>query len=622
MDKKLRFNLRPIYRALALIAFAPSCYAGVNFLIQPNGALPTSVLAGGAVTANFTLTNLTNTARLGYVVQGFPTTVQQITSFGNCSIPINLEGHQSCNLQFSITGAVNSGFAICKGSSCTSSPVKLTVSVQNNTSSYALASGTYDNVSLTALPLLLQYNTNNGVINYPSTIISNLPTNPTYSNPDLHAVNCSGTICISAGGDDNNSFYPLVAFSTTSGNTWTYPIGSTGSWPSDFGGPGAFAAASCSGTLCIASGNYTDTNSGFPHPLLAQYQNGNWTYPITAQNPPPNFDITGAFRGTACNGSICLAVGSYNNSGDVAYPLLAQTTDGGNTWSYILDSSSTLPNNFNGAGGLNGASCYTSLCIAGGTYEDNTGLVTSYPLLAQSTDGGQNWSYAIDDTVGPQLANLSSENTTQTQFNATSCSATMCIAAGTYFNITNATQWGMVAQTTNGGALWTYAISTLPQQPADFSNNAQFTNASCDASVCIAGGFYVNQSSQQMPMLAQTTDGGATWTYVIDGTNGPQLPGYTASAAFNSTSCQNNICIAVGSYMVGQATYPMFAESKNGGAWSYVIANTVGTLPSDFGNYGVFNGSNATTVSSLTNLIKKHDWKKGYTYQSLVNGIK
>lgn len=98
-----------------------------NFNIAPYGTLPTTVSTGQTVAANFTLTNITNTARNGYFITGLPATVTQNTTSPNCSNPINLPANASCNLQLDITGAVSSNFAICKGNSCTTATTPLNV---------------------------------------------------------------------------------------------------------------------------------------------------------------------------------------------------------------------------------------------------------------------------------------------------------------------------------------------------------------------------------------------------------------------------------------------------------------------------------------------------------------
>ena len=116
------------------------CYVGIallvtqgafaaNFDISPYGTLPTTVTVGQSVSAYYTVKNMTNTARYGYVLQGLPTTVNQNTTSPNCTNPINLEATASCQLQLDITAAVSSNFAICKGSSCTTATTPLNVSL-------------------------------------------------------------------------------------------------------------------------------------------------------------------------------------------------------------------------------------------------------------------------------------------------------------------------------------------------------------------------------------------------------------------------------------------------------------------------------------------------------------
>ena len=102
-----------------------------NFTIAPYGTLPTTITTGQTVSANYTVTNMTNTARNGYTLQGFPATVTQNTTSPNCGNPINLEALASCQLQLDITGAVSSNFAICKGNSCTTATTPLNVTLNS-----------------------------------------------------------------------------------------------------------------------------------------------------------------------------------------------------------------------------------------------------------------------------------------------------------------------------------------------------------------------------------------------------------------------------------------------------------------------------------------------------------
>jgi hypothetical protein len=129
MNKQNSFKLNKLYTVMVLLS-AQNAFAA-NFNIAPFGTLPTTVTTGQTVSANYTVTNMTNTVRNGYTLQGFPTTVTQNTTSPNCGNPINLGPNASCQLQLDITGAVSSNFAICKGNSCTTATTPLNVSVNS-----------------------------------------------------------------------------------------------------------------------------------------------------------------------------------------------------------------------------------------------------------------------------------------------------------------------------------------------------------------------------------------------------------------------------------------------------------------------------------------------------------
>ena len=123
MNKQNSFKLNKLYAVVVLLS-AQNAFAAANFNIAPYGTLPTT-----PGPAYFTLTNMTNTARNGYVLQGLPATVTQNTTPPNCTNPINLGPNDYCMLQLDITGAVSlSNVAICKGNSCTTLGVPLNVS--------------------------------------------------------------------------------------------------------------------------------------------------------------------------------------------------------------------------------------------------------------------------------------------------------------------------------------------------------------------------------------------------------------------------------------------------------------------------------------------------------------
>lgn len=129
MDKNNFFTCNKFYMIIALLG--TQAVFAANFNITPVGTLPTTVVAGQTVSANFMVTNLTHSARNGYAVRGLPKIVTQNTASSNCSNPINMAANASCQLQLDITGAVSSNFALCKGNSCTTATTPLNVSLAN-----------------------------------------------------------------------------------------------------------------------------------------------------------------------------------------------------------------------------------------------------------------------------------------------------------------------------------------------------------------------------------------------------------------------------------------------------------------------------------------------------------
>lgn len=583
MTDKSRFAILPFFRALALISIAPSCFAyAANFSITPNGTLPTQVSPGGSVSANYTLTNMTNSTRNGYSVVGLPSTVTQDTSPGNCPASIDLAAGASCNLKFTITGEVNSTFAICKGNSCTTETDPLVVNVVTP-SEFRVASGGYCTLA-GCFPLLAQSTT--GTWSYPSTILSNFPVTPSYITPFFYANSCSGSICTAAGADDEG-VNPLLAVTTDSGVTWTYPIGSTGTWPSDISNnTGAFYGTSCSGNWCIAAGYYASTDN-VQYPLLAQSIDGGvtWNYAIdSSNNPPPTLFLRGFFYDASCSGSLCIAAGTYEDNSDaIYYPLIEQSTNGGTSWSTAIDKNSgALPANYSNNGQFSSATCIGSICIAAGNYRASDNQV--HPMLARTNDGGGTWTYIIDNTNGPQPANYGSNGL----FTGTTCSGTICLASGFYTTLSS-DQVPYLVRSDDLGITWTKVIDDMAgPQPTNYLGNGIFNSTSCSGTTCTVSGYYDATGSGINALLGQSTDSGATWNYVIDSTNPP--PGYTANGRFDNTTCNSSGCFAVGTYTVMQTDYPLIAEQIGGGAWTYVVDNDLTTIPAGLIS-GEFDGS-------------------------------
>ncbi len=220
--------------------FATQTVFAQNFTIAPASgyAFPSTVSAGGLTSAYYTVTNNTSSKRSGYTVQGLPNSVRQNANGMNCTNPISLASKASCLLQLDITSAVQSGFAICNGSSCTTAAVPLNVTLSTIPPAMVLAG------SSTNIPMPLVAQTSDGGTSW------SYPTLPASVTAGLFSsVSCSGVYCIAAGENDATSPpAPLVARTANDGLTWSYPT-----LPSSITA-GRFSGVSCSGSVCVAAG--------------------------------------------------------------------------------------------------------------------------------------------------------------------------------------------------------------------------------------------------------------------------------------------------------------------------------------------------------------------------------
>ena len=430
-----------------------------------------------------------------------------------------------------------------------------------------IAVGDYFDSSSIQHPLLTVSQNAGTTWSYPNSITTPVftptNTNPFVSNGQFNGASCSGNICIAAGfyADGSSVQRPLLAMSQNSGATWSYPNSITAPvfTPVNtipFVSGGGFNGTSCSGTICIAAGNYYD--GSVQRPLLAVSQNtgSTWSYPNAIPAPvftPSNsypFASDGQFKGASCTGSICIAVGLYFDGSSVQRPLLAISQNSGATWSY--PNSITAPvfiptdtNPFVDKGIFNGASCTGTTCIAAGHYMDVVDITR--PLLAVSHDSGATWSYP--DAIATPVFTPSNTNPflDQGKFNGASCSGTICIATGSYLD-GSVVQRPLLAVSQDSGSTWSYPDSITapvftPSNTKPFNDTGEFTSASCNGSICIAAGDYIDSSSIQRPLLAISQDSGATWSYpevitVPVFTPSNTIP-FNSGGIFNATSAGN-----------------------------------------------------------------------------------
>jgi hypothetical protein len=422
---------------------------------------------------------------------------------------------------------------------------------------------------------------------------------------------CAGTafplnVALSQGGGTPHSMvagqyyngtasYPLLAINT-SGSTWSYVLDSSAtppSLPANFVNQGEFSGVNCSGTLCAAAGQYADT-SGKQAPMLAVSTTGGsrWVYKIDDTNPPTNFFDNGVFLSVNCQASFCIAGGQYSTgSRGPGFPLLAVGTQGGSQWSYAIDATpASLPDQYGQFGGLTSVSCNASLCMAAGSYENTT--PKEYPLLAVGTQGGTHWTYAIDD-LGP----LPSDFNDGGNLNGVSCSEQVCIAAGSYSTLTPNLTYPLIARSAPPGSTPTYTLTSSGPLPASFGGSyLNFAAASCDGQLCIAAGTYYALNGIQYPLLALSSDGGVNWSYPVDKNNLPFH--FDSNGSLASASCSGQNCVAGGGYAdVSFNFYPLLISSQDGGqTWSYRIDQSTAPLHT---NNGFFNAVSCEGQSCL-----------------------
>ena len=142
--------------------------------------------------------------------------------------------------------------------------------------------------------------------------------------------------------------------------------------------------------------------------------------------------------------------------------------------------------------------------------------------------------------------------------------------------------------------------------------NATFRSASCSGQNCVAAGRY-NNGTYYYPLLANSMNGGRSWTYSLDA-NAPDLPAGTVHAQFASASCSGQNCVAAGYYNNGTHNYPLLANSTNGGiSWIYSIDASTPTLPTgasqaQFGSASV--STSSLLPASLRSLIDPLDVRR------------
>lgn len=332
-----------------------------------------------------------------------------------------------------------------------------------------------------------------------------------FTHAELYSTSCAGVspvYCVAGGRDFSSIPAPPLLFQTAnSGATWNQVT--------VLGAPtsGIFNTVSCSldnslPRICIAAGRDFGI---IPSPALVvqSTDNGNTWARVT---------ITGLLVadselfGASCTGSgpnaICMAVGA-NNSGPSG--LLVQSLNDGAAWNVFTISGTPIGSNFVSVsciGNGNTAHCV----IAGQTTSSGT-----FPVLAQTFDGGTSWNFVDPLTI--------SSNGFLTDVSCTATGATnFCIAVGAD---STDPQTNLLTQSINGGT-WT-KVSLPGIVRGGFFQAASCTSVGSQA-FCIASGF----DGDGFPLIAQTTNSGTSWQVIAQNTFG------TAGVFFGAGSSGNN----------------------------------------------------------------------------------
>ncbi|MCX7118255.1 MAG: hypothetical protein NTW94_10230 [Legionellales bacterium] len=336
----------------------------------------------------------------------------------------------------------------------------------------------------------------------------------------------------------------------------------------------------------VAVGSYVALNN--PNVLLADNSSSNWSYPVIAP-PPDQGNYYSTFTSTSClNGvsgaTYCIAAGAYDTSTEIQYPLLylKSTQEGG--WENIINSETSLPNNFAGNGTFTSSACSYATepyCIAVGQYGTGQAPEVLYPLIALVASNSYTYTF---DASRP----LPSGYRALGIFNTASCVNNICVAAGQYESTLQVPPYLRVlyplAVTARYGGLpptpWTYAIDgSTTARPSDYLDQGNFTSSSCselnNKASCVLSGSYTSSTNPQAgyPWIAVNNDveGAGAWTFTLSSTM-PSWPYLNSSkATFNSVSCSGLNCVAVGSYTLNGSLSGLMTNSVDGGqVWTYI----------------------------------------------------
>lgn len=647
-------------RILVLFCLSSICSADVlagnplwTFAMDPAFPPQVSVSASSTATVKYTVTNHSLRPHQLQIVP-----IPGISQAGPCQLGPKGSANASCVLVLNILGSalpanpIQGGPFLCQMLSnpkaiqnqCyqPSPEDRLDItksSVANQ--SYFFAAGAYTDTNSIQRPLILVGLDSGGQWVYPASVneVVFTPDNTThpYSNGgDLYDISCAGATCIAAGvyTDTTPKSLPMLALTTNHGTDWIFPsaipnVAVIHTHPFNYG---SFNAATCTSNICLAVGNFCDLlNVCYPM-VVSSTDNGNsWNYADSAAQidfVPDNVSYPwsasaarpSGFNGTSCSGSHCISVGFYYDTLGKQRPMLAESTNN-SPWVYpssvnqVQFSPDNASHPFSSVGALSKAFCNQSICIAVGSYRDNTNIYR--PLLVQNSGVGNSWIYPSSiNAVQFTPDNITHPYQDQGVLFGPSCSGLLCVAPGAYQDTSSGFR-PLLALTIDGGLNWSYPsiINEVQFSPDNlshpFGSGGWLGSSFCTGTTCLAAGGYTDSFFDFRPLLARSSDGGSTWVYpseinAVIFTPDNVTHQFLNNGSFNSVSCIGDACVAAGSYTdTNGITRPLLAYSNDLGVnWSYpsdvtlVNFSPLGT-PNPFLDNGNFRASATSSISAI-----------------------
>jgi len=503
-----------------------------------------------------------------------------------CELPLKVEiakfiaGNSRTIRPITICAADGSGYTSPFACSKTSASDSVAVTTTSTPLPPLIAAGQYTSKSGVLYPLM-GVSTDSGTswTTAPTGIAptSTSPT-PAYSNDGLLSrPTCSGVVCIASGGYLSTNSQWLLAVSTDSGASWSYP--------SEVSNPTTLSPAfgalispvvrlkqgtcnTVSGTTtCIVPGIYSDTSAIGRNAVAVNTFDGTtwgtWTFPtnITTPTTTPTYSAGGSLNSTVYNSVLgtYMAVGNYiSATGQQPFLTVSSTPTTASSWSSpssFTNPTSVASTSFN----MWSIACTqsgTGYCIAAGSY--NFGSPTITPLAGISTTDNSSWSYpsALQSPIA----------LTSGTYSAVACGDTLCAIAGDYVNgVDSGALLGYITDTAS--ATWTF--------PTNITAFTPYAITVLNDTTIIA----VGESTSGKFFLAVGTVSGSTvtWSYPT-ATN---LPNTTYTGYLDSVYCQQgtSTCTAVGGYN----SLPALLLSTDGGtSWVFSATMAVPTVSPAF----------------------------------------